>query len=130
MPKLFATTVYKTTDETDAREVVAHMLDNNQAVTKEITPSVVLVEFEYEGRTGFHVVELRVNGYGPNVDIDFEGGEALGEWKNRSIAADGLGGGADVVDIECFAVETEYVRPPFNPNFTKYNPTSIGYRLS
>lgn len=126
MPKLFATTVHRTTDETDAREVVAYMLDDNQAVTKEITPSVVLVEFEYEGRTGFHVVELRVNGYGPNVDIDFEGGEALGEWKTRELDA---GGAADVVDIECFTVETEYVQPEYNPNFTWYNPTSVGYSL-
>jgi len=126
MPKLFATTVYRTTDETDAREVIAHMLDNNQAVTKEITPSVVLVELETaDGRTGFNVVELRVNGYGPDVDIDFEGGEALGEWKTRELPAS-----AEVVDIECFTVETEYVRPPFNPNFTKYNPLSIAYRLS
>lgn len=126
MPKLFATTVYKTTGETDARAVIAHMLDNNQAVTREITPSIVLAEIELsDGRTGFNIVELRVNGWGPDVDIDFEGGEALGEWKTRE-----LGSGAEVVDIECFTVETEYVRPAHNPNYTKYNPLSIAYRLS
>lgn len=126
MPKLFATTVYRTTDETDARAVIAHMLDNNQAVTRETTPSVVLVEAELAGHTGWFVVELRTNGYGPDVDVDFEGGEALAEWKQR---AHEFPAKADVVDIECFTVETEYVRPPFNPNFTAYNPTSVGYRL-
>lgn len=124
MPKLFATTVYRTNDETDARAVIAHMLDNNQAVTREITPSVVLVELESAHGTGYNVVELRVNGWGPDVDIDFEGGEALGEWKVRELPT-----GFDVVDIECFTVETEYVRPEYNPNFTKYNPTSVGYSL-
>jgi hypothetical protein len=126
MPKLFATTVHRTADETDARAVIAYMLDNNQAVTRDITPSVVLVEAEQDGRTGYLVVALKVNGYGPDVDVDFEGGEALAEWKTR---AHEFPTGADVVDIECFTVETEYVRPPFNPNRTAYNPTSVGYSL-
>lgn len=126
MPKLFATTKYRTSNEADARAVIAHMLDNNKAVTREITPGVVLVEAEQNGHTGWFVVELRVNGYGPDVDVDFEGGEALAEWKNRTHE---FPAGAEVVDIECFTVKTEYVRPVFNPNHTPYNPTSVGYRL-
>lgn len=126
MPKLFATTtIYNTENETTAREVIAHMLDNNQAVVKNITPSVVLAEVEQDGKTGYAVVELRVNGYGPDVDIDFEGGEALAAWKTRELPAD-----VTVLDIECFTVTTEYVAPVFNPNRTAYNPTSVGYALS
>jgi hypothetical protein len=127
MPKLFATTTHRTTDETDARAVVAHMLDNNQSVVKNITPCVILAEIDFaDGGTGWYVIELRVNGYGPDVDVDVEGGEALAEWKQR---AHELPTGAEVVNIECFTVETEYVRPPFNPNRTAYNPTSVGYAL-
>jgi hypothetical protein len=127
MPKLFATTAHHTTDENTAREVVAYMLNGNQAVTREITPSIVLAEIDVNGSTVYHVIRLNTNGYGPDVDVDFEGGEALAEWKTRELA--NFADNAEVVDIECFTVETKYVQPVFNPNRTAYNPTSFAYGI-
>lgn len=123
--KLTAKTTFGSTDENETREVIAYMLNANQAVTKDMTPYVALVEFDVNDVTHYAAVSLSRNACHSfeNMDVDFEIGEALGAWKV------GLPIGAEVVDLETFTVETEYVRPPFDPNHTKYNPTSVGYRL-
>lgn len=123
--KLSAKTTFGSTDETETREAIAYMLNANQAVTKDMTPYIALVEFDHAGAT--HYAAISLSRYGcrsfDGMDVDFEIGEALGAWKTD------LPTGAEVIDLETFTVETEYVAPPFNPNFTKYNPTSVGYQL-
>lgn len=123
--KLTAKTDFTSTNETETREVIAFMLNANQAITKDMTPYVALVEFDHAGHTYYAAVSLSRNACHSfeGMDVDFEIGEALGAWKS------GLPTGAEVVDLETFTNETEYVRPPFDPNHTKYNPTSVGYRL-
>lgn len=123
--KLKAETRFGSTNEAETREVIAYMLNANQAVTKDMTPYVALVEFDLNEVTYFAAVSLSRNACHSfeNMDVDFEIGEALGAWKL------GLAAGAEVIDLETFTVETEYVAPPFNPNHTRYNPTSVGYSL-
>lgn len=123
--KLTAKTDFGSTNEAETREVIAYMLNANQAVTKNMTPYVALVEFDHAGETHFAAVSLSRNACHSfdGMDVDYEIGEALGVWKT------GLPTGAEVVDLETFTNETEYVAPPFNPNHTRYNPTSVGYRL-
>lgn len=123
--KLKATTDFGSKNEAEVREVVAYMLNANQAVTKDMTPYVALVEFDHAGATHYAAVSLWRNAFHSfeNMDVDFEIGEALGAWKV------GLPTGAEVVDLETFTVETEYVAPAFDPNRTRFNPTSVGYSL-
>lgn len=123
--KLKATTDFGSKNEAEVREVIAYMLNANQAVTKDMTPYVALVEFDLNNVTHYAAVSLSRNACHSfdGMDVDYEIGEALGAWKL------GLPTGAEVVDLETFTNETEYVAPAFDPNHTKYNPTSVGYRL-
>lgn len=123
--KLTAKTDFGSTDENETRNVIAYMLNANQAVTKDMTPYVALVEFDLNNVTHYAAVSLSRNACHSfeNMDVDFEIGEALGAWKV------GLPTGAEVVDLETFTVETEYVRPAHNPNRTRFNSTSVGYSL-
>lgn len=123
--KLNASTDFAATNEAETREVIAFMLNANQAVTKDMTPYVALVEFDAGDVTHYAAVSLSRNaGHSfDGMDVDFEIGEALAVWKTR------LPAGAEVIDLETFTNETEYVRPAFDPNRTAYNPTSAGYQL-
>lgn len=123
--KLAAKTNFNSTDENETRNVIAYMLNANQAVTKDMTPYVALVEYDHAGTTYYAAVSLSRNACHSfdGMDVDFEIGEALGAWKT------GLPTGAEVVDLETFTNATEYVAPAFDPHHTRYNPTSVGYSL-
>lgn len=123
--KLTAKTAFGSTDENETRNVIAYMLNANQAVTKDMTPYIALVEFDHAGATHYAAVSLSRNACHSfdGMDVDYEIGEALGAWKV------GLPTDAAVVDLETFTNETEYVRPAHNPNRTRFNPTSVGYSL-
>lgn len=100
MTNLTASTAYANTNENDARDIIAYMLnDENRYVTAESTPLVVLVEIEGEKGVGFLIVCLDSDG-SEIEDMDIASGDALAAWKETLPAT------TEVVDIECFTVTT------------------------